>query len=76
MKLQYITDSKGKNMGVFIPIKDWEIIKSKLKELGVEEPQPTKEEILYGLEEALKEVKLHTQGKIELQTAEDFLDEL
>lgn len=47
----------------------------------VAEPQEeyiprTEEEILAGLSEALHEVKLHKEGKIKLQSARDFLDEL
>ena len=42
-----------------------------------EEYRPrTEEEIIAGLREALHEVKLHKEGKIKLQSARDFLDEL
>lgn len=37
MNLQYISDSKGKTTGVFIPIQEWEDLKSKYKGLGDEE---------------------------------------
>ncbi|PWE00443.1 addiction module protein [Marinilabilia rubra] len=37
MHLQYIPDKEGKTAGVFIPIKDWEKLKSKYKELEKEE---------------------------------------
>lgn len=37
MNLQYISDSKGKTTGVFIPIKEWEDLKSKYKGLGDKE---------------------------------------
>lgn len=37
MNLQYISDNKGKTTGVFIPIKDWEYLKNKFKELEKEE---------------------------------------
>lgn len=37
MKLQYISDNKGKTTGVFIPIQEWEDLKSKYKDLGNEE---------------------------------------
>ena len=37
MNLQYISDTKGKTTGVFIPIQDWENLKSKYKGLGDEE---------------------------------------
>jgi hypothetical protein len=42
-----------------------------------EEYRPrTEEEIAQGLRRALHEVKLHKEGKIKLQSARDFLDEL
>jgi hypothetical protein len=31
MNVQYITNSKGKPSGVFIPIEDWELIKKELE---------------------------------------------
>lgn len=34
MNLQYITDSNGQTTGVFIPIKEWNDLKSKFK--GIE----------------------------------------
>lgn len=33
MSLQYISDSKGKTTGVFIPIKEWNALKIKFKEI-------------------------------------------
>ena len=38
--------------------------------------EPTKEEILEGLKEAVEEVKLYNQGKIELLDARELLNEL
>lgn len=37
MNLQYISDSKGKTTGVFIPISEWNELKSKYK--GIEQEQ-------------------------------------
>jgi hypothetical protein len=37
MNLQYISDSTGKTTGVFIPIKDWNELKSKFKGIEKEE---------------------------------------
>ena len=37
MNLQYISDNQGKTTGVFIPIQEWEDLKSKYKGLGEEE---------------------------------------
>lgn len=37
MSLQYISDSKGKTTGVFIPINEWNKLKSKYKGIEQEE---------------------------------------
>ena len=37
MNLQYISDNKGNTTGVFIPIQDWEELKSKYDQLEKEE---------------------------------------
>ena len=37
MNLQYISDSKGRTTGVFIPIQEWETLKSKYESLGNED---------------------------------------
>jgi len=37
MNLQYISDNNGKTTGVFIPIQEWEALKSRYKGLGDEE---------------------------------------
>lgn len=44
----------------------------------VEEEQPcmTKAEILQGFDEACKELKLYKEGKIQLKTLEEVIDEL
>jgi hypothetical protein len=38
--------------------------------------EPTKQEILDSIKQGMKEVQLHKEGKIELQSARDFLNEL
>ncbi len=37
MNLQYISDSKGQTTGVYIPIKEWNLLKSKYKGIDQEE---------------------------------------
>ena len=77
MNLQYISDSTGKTTGVFIPIEDWEKLKSQvfdIKEIDYE--YPTKVDIMDGLKDALEEVRLHQQGKIKLKSARELLNEL
>ena len=57
MNLQYISDNKGKTTGVFIPIQDWEELKSKYGQLKQEEnemfeiPEWHKEIVLKRLED-------------------------
>ncbi len=38
--------------------------------------EPTKEDILKSIKDGLTEVKLHSEGKIKLQSARDFLNEI
>jgi len=38
--------------------------------------EPTKKEILDSIKQGMKEVQLHKEGKKELQSAKDFLNEL
>ena len=38
--------------------------------------EPSKKEILKGITDGLKEVKLHKQGKLKLKSAKQLLDEL
>jgi len=37
MSLQYITDSNGQTTGVFIPIKEWNELKDKFKDIEQED---------------------------------------
>lgn len=77
MKLQVIQDSNGKPTGVFIPIKDWNMLKAKyqaLEELEYEEP--TREQLLGELKEAFQELKLIEAGKRKARPARELLEEL
>lgn len=77
MNLQYISDNRGKTTGVFIPIQEWEGLKSKFKGLEeVELGEQSKEEILYGLQQAVEEMNLVKQGKLKARDAKDLLNEL
>lgn len=54
MKLQYISDSKGKTAGVFIPIGEWNELKNKYKDIELEEicvPEWQKNLVLERLED-------------------------
>ena len=65
MNLQYISDNRGKTTGVFIPIQEWELLKSKFK--GLEEEvlgDQSKGEILQGIQIAVEEMNLIKKGKL------------
>lgn len=77
MNLQYISDNRGKTTGVFIPIQEWENLKSKFKGLEeVELAEQSKEEILQGLQQAVEEMNLIKKGKLKARDAKDLLNEL
>ena len=76
MNVQYLSDRKGRRTGVYIPIKEWEKMKKRY-DLPIEEDEPalTKAGLIADVKEALEEVKLYKQGKVQLQTLDDFLNE-
>lgn len=77
MKLQIIQDSKGKATGVYIPIREWKELKKQYKDLeALEYEEPTKEQILQEIKEAVNELKLIEQGKLKARPAKELLDEL
>ena len=77
MNLQYISDYRGKTTGVFIPIQEWESLKSKFHGLEDEEPgEQSKEEVLQGLRQAVEELNLVKQGKLKARPARELLNEL
>ncbi len=77
MSYQYLSDSNGVPTGVFIPIKDWDLIKDKIKSLLEDDwyndlSQEAKDKIELSLEQADKgdtiphdEVKRKMRLKIE-----------
>ena len=73
MKIQYITDGRGHKNAVQLPIQDWEQIQKDLEEL---ERLRNKKLFLSELAEAVEEMKLIKEGKIQARNAEDFLNEL
>jgi len=77
MKFQVIQDSKGKATGIFIPINEWKELKKQYKDLEVlEYEEPSKEQILQELKEAVSQLKLIEQGKLKARPAKALLDEL
>jgi PHD/YefM family antitoxin component YafN of YafNO toxin-antitoxin module len=69
MNVNYITDRYGKQSAVIVPISEWEEIMENLAKMK------RKLEILAGLEEAVEEVNMAKEGKIELKSFKEFLDE-
>ncbi|WAC11997.1 hypothetical protein [Dyadobacter pollutisoli] len=77
MRLQVIHDSKGKTTGVYIPINEWNDLKKQYKDLEVlEYEEPSKEQILSEIKEALVQLKMVEQGKLKARSAKDLLNEL
>ena len=66
-----INDSKAAAFLNFIKSLDFIRIQSK-----EDYEEPTKQEILDSIKQGMKEVQLHKEGKIKLQPARDFLNEL
>lgn len=66
-----IKDSKAAAFLNFVKSLDFIRIQSK-----EDYEEPTKQEILDSIKQGMKEVQLHKEGKIELQSARDFLNEL
>lgn len=66
-----INDSKAAAFLNFVKSLDFIHIQSK-----EDYEEPTKQEILDSIKQGMKEVQLHREGKIKLQSARDFLNEL
>ncbi|MEQ9230010.1 MAG: hypothetical protein RIF46_04960 [Cyclobacteriaceae bacterium] len=45
-------------------------------QIKTEEDEPSNEEIMASIERGMKEAQLHKKGKLKLQTAQEFLNEL
>ncbi len=80
MSFQITYDTKGEALGVFIPIEQWQEINKRPKDLARLEKniyaEPTKEEIIAGIQRGMKEAQLHLKGKLKLKTANQMLKEL
>jgi hypothetical protein len=73
MDLQFITDNQGHKNGVMLSLRDWDNIQKDLEELN---RLRNKKVFLTELQEAINELNLVKQGRIEARNAEDFLNEL
>lgn len=57
MTLHIIQDSKGKDTGVFIPMKDWKKLKQKYEDLDkLEKVNLEKSEIIQDIKDAINEL--------------------
>ncbi|MCG8582765.1 MAG: addiction module protein [Bacteroidales bacterium] len=73
MNLQYISDSKGRTTGVFIPINEWNNLKNKYKDIEHEEvgvPDWHKELVLKRLED----YKQNPGSAMDFDTAMDDIE--
>lgn len=73
MNLQYIIDGKGYKSWVQLPMQDWDKIQKDLEEL---DRLRNKKLFLSELAEAVEEMKLIKEGKVQARNAEDCLNEL
>ncbi|GAB4020478.1 hypothetical protein GCM10028808_61750 [Spirosoma migulaei] len=77
MNLQVIHDSKGNPTGVFIPMPDWKLLKKQYADLEQYEiGEPTKEQLITELKEAIQELKAVEQGTKQARPLADLLNEL
>lgn len=77
MRLQVIQDSKGNATGVFIPMSEWKQLKKQHSDLAVlEYEEPTKQQLLQELKEAVIELQQIEKGKIKSRPAKALLNEL
>jgi len=73
MKLQYITDDFGHKNAVLLSMTDWSKIQKDIEELR---KLRNKKLFLAELSEAIEDMKLVKQGKLEARNAEELLNEL
>lgn len=77
MKLQVIQDGRGKTTGVYIPITEWKELKKQYKDLEIlEYDEPTKEQLLEELKEAVTQLALIEKGKLKSRPAKALLNKL
>jgi len=75
MGLQFISDSKGETTGVFIPINEWNELKSKFKGIEEEEDLATIPDWHINIiQSRLDEYKKHPERVLDFDTAMDEID--
>lgn len=70
IKIEYITDSKGRQKSVVIPHSQWKNFEADYNKMK------NKVKVLTGLRSALEEVKQIQNGKSKVKTLKETLDEL
>jgi len=76
MALQYTFDSKGKTVGVFVPLQEWEQIKQELKKRKSASQDRRTKSILAGIEKGFKQVSQIEKGKLKPMSIKQLLNEL
>ena len=77
MSFQYTYDAKGKLVGVFVPIDEWNKISGESKKKKTTGRSVTlKEKILQGIEKGMKQVSGIEKGKIKSISLKQLLDAL
>lgn len=72
MSFQYTYDTKGKPVGVFVPINEWEKITTGLKKKNT----GNKTRILASVEKGMKQVKQIEKGKLKSISLKQLMDAL
>ena len=72
MSLQYTYDAKGKPVGVFVPINEWDKITSELKN----NKTTSKNKIVKSVEKGMKQVSQIEKGKLKSISLKQLLDAL
>ena len=77
MSFQYTYDAKGKPVGVFVPIAEWNKIagESKKKKSAIRSVT-SKEKILQSIEKGMKQVSSIEKGKLKSISLKQLLDAL
>ena len=77
MRLQVIQDGRGKTTGIYIPINEWKELKKQYKDLEIlEYEEPSKQQLLEELKEAVNQLALIEKGKLKSRPAKALLNEL
>jgi len=77
MSFQYTYDAKGKPVGVFVPITEWNKITGETKYIKpAKRPLPSKEKVLSSIEKGMRQVNQIEKGKLKSISLNQLLDAL